>query len=110
MDDVSKALELARNEKIVGKSLDAKVEIFADAETQAFLEGFDELDKLIIVSKAEVKPADKFDGGFEGATVNVKVSAAEGEKCERCWIHSDSVGKSAAHPTLCHRCAQVLEN
>ena len=110
LDDVSKALELARNEKIVGKSLDAKVEIFADAETQAFLEGFDELDKLIIVSKAEVKPADKFDGGFEGATVNVKVSAAEGEKCERCWIHSDSVGKSAAHPTLCHRCAQVLEN
>jgi len=41
--------------------------------------------------------------------LKVSVKAAEGTKCERCWIYSDSVGKDSEHPTLCHRCVEVLK-
>ena len=38
----------------------------------------------------------KRQGDLEGLTI--KVSKAEGEKCERCWMFSDTVGKNADHP------------
>ena len=40
--------------------------------------------------------------------VRVLVSQAKGEKCERCWMHSPTVGADADHPTLCARCAAVV--
>ena len=49
----------------------------------------------------------KRQGDLEGLTI--KVSKAEGEKCERCWMFSDTVGKNADHPTICERCAHVIE-
>ena len=39
----------------------------------------------------------------------VKVTSADGEKCERCWVYSPSVGEDAGHPTLCSRCAAIME-
>ena len=41
--------------------------------------------------------------------LKVAVKAAEGHKCERCWIYSDTVGKDAEHPTLCARCAEAVK-
>ena len=41
--------------------------------------------------------------------ITVKVSVAEGEKCERCWMKTATVGSHPAHPTLCARCAETLE-
>ena len=40
--------------------------------------------------------------------IKVAVSVAGGDECERCWIHSETVGKNSEHPTLCARCASVL--
>ncbi len=110
--DVSKALETARASKIIGKSLGAKVEIFADGSYYELLKEMEkDLITYFIVSGVEVKAlADAPDGIDAGETgIKVAVSVAEGEECERCWIHSDTVGKDSAHPTLCARCAGVLK-
>ena len=106
--DVSKALELARNEKVIGKSLDASITIYADSETKKFLQSTeDSLETLFIVS--HVTLADGEGEGFKGESgITVSASPAEGAKCERCWIHDETVGTCAAHPTLCKRCADVI--
>ncbi|MDF2923993.1 MAG: isoleucyl-tRNA synthetase [Paenibacillaceae bacterium] len=110
-DEVNKALEEARNKKIIGNSLGAKVELYPDAGTEELLKGFPELDQLFIVSAAhlhgqeEEAPADA--AVLKG--LKVSVEQAEGEKCERCWIVTPEVGTVEKHATLCCRCADVVE-
>ena len=41
--------------------------------------------------------------------LGIKVEVAPGEKCERCWMYSEEVGCDEKHPTLCHRCADVMK-
>ena len=108
-DDVKKALENARNEKVIGSSLDAKVTLFADGETLDFVKGVEDiLPAVFIVSQVEIKEGEgAYKGDVEG--LSVSVAKAEGEKCERCWIYSDTVGSDSEHPTLCSRCAGVLK-
>ena len=100
---IAKELEEARQAKTIGHSLDAAVIITPDKEAYDILSTLeDDLARLLIVSKATLEqPADT-----EG--LQVKVSQAEGCKCARCWMYSDTVGKDAAHPELCQRCAEVL--
>lgn len=99
-NDVSKALEDARTKKVIGHSLGAQVTITAGGEKYEFLKSFgEELKTLFIVSGVEL---------CEGED-SIAVSPSKGEKCERCWMISDSVGKSSAHPTLCARCAKTVE-
>ena len=107
--EITKVLEVARRNKMIGNSLDAKVELHATGETLAALKTVEnELATLLIVSQASIVE-DNAEGeatGLEDLKVVVKV--AEGQKCERCWIYSDEVGKDAEHPTLCPRCAKVI--
>ncbi len=111
--DVSKALEMARNEKVIGHSLNANVELYATGELYTFLKSIeDELSTIFIVSKASIEEGDIADATFVGEEypeLKVKVSQAPGEKCERCWMYSETVGENNAHPTLCSRCASVIE-
>ncbi len=106
--DVQKALELARNEKKIGKSLEAKVILGAEGELLSFLESVKaELPEIFITSAVEVTcEPQSFAGDVEGLTVSVEV--AEGEKCERCWKFSTTVGCDENHPHLCKHCADVL--
>ena len=70
-----------------------------------------ELLPVLIVSAVEVQEGGT--GTFTDVVLpdfSVTVEHAEGEKCARCWMYSDTVGKNAAHPDLCERCAQVLES
>lgn len=109
-DDVLKSLEEARKAKLIGNSLSAAVHLYPDQETQQFLNGFDRLDLLFIVSAVHVHVAGAAvpDGAhaYKGMSVNIEV--AEGEKCERCWIVTPEVGHNETHPTLCKRCSEVL--
>lgn len=111
--DVSKALELARTNKLIGHSLNAKVTIYADDKNYDFIKGIeDELVTIFIISDAELKrfeeaPSDTFAGEVVQG-IKIEVSQASGEKCERCWMFSESVGKQAEHPSLCSRCASVV--
>ncbi len=108
--DVSKALELARNEKRIGHSLEARVRIAAPAEIKDLLQTYEkELATLFIVSQVEL--ADALPDGVAGEYVPglaVAVAPAAGEKCERCWTYATSVGQWDAHPSVCHRCREAL--
>lgn len=109
--DVQKALEEARNAKVIGHSLGAEVEIFAEGANYAFLKENEQLLKtLLIVSAVKVTEGEGGSYKGEGFKASYTVAAASGKKCERCWMFSDSVGKNEAHPTLCSRCASVIED
>ncbi len=109
----SKAMEEARNKKVIGHSLGAWVTIYASQEWLDLLQKTEQLDKILIVSRADVKTeAEKTDDAIaldEVSGIWVQVQAAEGQKCERCWIIDLSVGADAQHSSLCQRCAQVVE-
>ncbi|MDA8428714.1 MAG: isoleucine--tRNA ligase [Geobacteraceae bacterium] len=109
--DVSKALELARVAKTVGHPLDARVTIAAPSELLGFLREYEsELPSIFIVSKVEL--ADGISGdGWESeniAGLKVQVTAAPGDKCERCWCYSEELGSEAAHPTICPKCTAAV--
>lgn len=106
--DVQKALELARNEKKIGKSLEAKIILGADGELYDFLDSVKaSLPEIFITSGVEVtREKQDFEGDVDSLTVSV--APADGEKCERCWKFSATVGESAEHPHLCAHCAAVL--
>ncbi|MEW4283806.1 isoleucine--tRNA ligase [Priestia koreensis] len=111
-DNVLKALETARNEKVIGKSLTAHVSLYANEETKALLESISEdFKQLFIVSGFElggdIADAPESAQTFDGAAI--VVTAAEGETCDRCWIVTPTVGQDSDHPTLCARCAQVVK-
>ena len=107
--DVNKALELARGEKRIGKSLEANVTLYSTDDTLfAALEGID-LAALCIVSKAETVSGTG--EGFTGETcpgLTVAVSPATAPKCPRCWMHHESIGTPGGHEELCPRCAAVV--
>ncbi len=107
-DDVKKALEIARNEKVCGKSLEAALVLNCSDELYDFAKPLeDSFAEMFIVSKVTVEKGDKgFKGDIEGLAV--EVIKAEGEKCERCWVISKNVGENKEHPTLCKRCCDIL--
>lgn len=101
-DMVKKEIEGAVKEKLVKTSLEASVTLSAKGEEYDFISSvLDELAAAFIVSKVELN--EDTDGELK-----VTVSKAQGEKCERCWAYSDTVGTSSEHPTLCARCAAVI--
>jgi isoleucyl-tRNA synthetase len=109
--DVLKALELTRAEKVIGHSLDAAVAIEAPTEIAPFLKEFEQqLKTICIVSRLEV--VDAIDGnGYEGTSVpglKIAVTAAPGEKCERCWCYDEEIGADSNHPTICPRCVTAV--
>ncbi|MBQ9982200.1 MAG: isoleucine--tRNA ligase [Oscillospiraceae bacterium] len=113
---VNKALEIKRNEKVIGKSLEASVKLYCGSNFETVNAMVSELAEIFIVSKVEVF-ADgngEFDAQTLGASgqasdITVTVEKATGEKCERCWTYSETVGKCAEHATLCARCAAVVK-
>ena len=109
-DDVNKALESARGEKIIGKSLEAKVILHAEGELYEFLTSLTEnLKEIFIVSDVEIVNDGNGDNKLEVENLSVSVSKAEGQKCERCWMYSDTVGSDPEDPHICARCAAVLK-
>ena len=111
-DEVLKALEEARNAKVIGKSLEAKLSVYADSDVVALLNDSNvDFAQLSIVSQFVV--AGTKEQAPENALVLDKtaivVEKADGEKCERCWTISETVGSNEKHLTLCTRCAEVVE-
>ncbi|BBO66177.1 isoleucine--tRNA ligase [Desulfosarcina alkanivorans] len=109
--EVTKALEKARAEKVIGHSLDSAVTVGLSDDLFAVLSPFQEdLRSILIVSRAAMT-AGEIPGAYAGQETEgvwVKVEPAGGEKCQRCWVYDDSVGKIADHPTICSRCSGAL--
>jgi len=106
---VTKALEEARVAKVIGHSLGASVTIYASEEWIKLLESTPDPARFFIVSAVQIAAADGFDGTVKLEHVDgigVKVQAAAGEKCERCWIIEEMpAGDEIA---LCQRCSDVV--
>ena len=117
-DGVNAALEAARNEKKIGKSLEAHVTVVTREEKPPvdlshLQKHFDAqwwADFFIVSGVDFVTDPALYDQAADTQLngVRVAVSEARGEKCARCWMHSPTVGADADHPTLCARCAAVV--
>ncbi len=104
---VSKKLEEARAQKIIGHSLNAKVILYAEGNLYNFIkDNLKLLQSVFIISGLEVEE-NKMDAEVK---LRVEIEQAEGEKCERCWMYSTTVGEDKENPTICHRCSEVLKN
>jgi isoleucyl-tRNA synthetase len=101
--DVLKSLEAARNEKLIGAPLEARVRLSANGDLYPLLERYaGELPALFIVSQVDLENS-------AGADLGVRVERAEGAKCERCWKYTTDVGSDARFPTICGACAGAVD-
>lgn len=109
--EVTRSLETARRDKLIGNSLEAMVELYAAGELYDFLSGAAaDLPALFIVSGVHLQP-ESGQGVPVSETVpglGVVIKRAPGKKCERCWMYHPAVGQDAGHPTLCPRCAAAV--
>jgi isoleucyl-tRNA synthetase len=110
--EVAKAIESARQNKVLGHSLDAAVAVAASATLRPLLEKHvEDLRALLIVSDLRIVEEREIGEPFRSAEIPgllVGVSRAKGEKCGRCWNFSGTVGANAEHPALCARCLANL--
>jgi isoleucyl-tRNA synthetase len=96
-------LEKARQDKTIGKALDARLAIAGKADLLVeALANSDTLRELLNVSQLTVAPSD-------ASELQIAVNKADGRKCERCWHWETDLGANAAHPTICGRCVQAIE-
>jgi isoleucyl-tRNA synthetase len=105
-EQVLKSLEEARNQKLIGGSLQAQVKLTASDALLPVLERHrDQLRYLFIVSDVTLERSPSGNGT---SGLSVEISRAAGEKCERCWNYSTHVGEDPVYPTVCERCSEVL--
>ena len=106
-DEVLKALEEARNQKLIGTGLEAQVTLAtADPVYSLLKRNEGQLRYLFIVSAVSLVQGS---GNGSGGGVHVEVKKADGIKCERCWNYSTHVGEDKNYPTVCERCSAVLK-
>jgi isoleucyl-tRNA synthetase len=126
-DEVNKAIEMKRQERFLGNSLEANVILYVEegGRLQALLRDYsDFLTALFIVSCAEMRTGTVPEGAYKGEVsfeaesgadqvqreaVFILVERAPGKKCERCWNWSEAVGTFSDAPELCHRCYTTLK-
>ena len=102
-EKVLKEIEMAREKKLVGNSLEARLTLHVDADQFVLLKKYKrELSNLFIVSEVELK-------SVSDKEMIVDVEKAVGEKCQRCWNFSSYVGTSQPFPLFCKRCEDVVE-
>jgi len=122
--EINKVMERGRNDKAIGSSLDGKVLLYvSDPELRQWLAAFnlvdsstgnqvDELRYFFLASAVElvdrVVEIEKLEYKSQSEMVSVGVVKADGEKCDRCWNYSPSVGSFPEHPTICDRCYEVV--
>lgn len=112
-DVINAALENARNQKMIGKSLEAKVSLYVDnQDIFAYIKANESLFRQVFIVSDLTFPDIKHDEDEATSSdhISVVVRQAQGEKCQRCWNVLRSVGKHETHPTLCERCIDVVDS
>ncbi|WEV42888.1 isoleucine--tRNA ligase [Lactobacillus sp. ESL0684] len=109
-DDVLKALELARDQKLIGKSFEAAVTIYPTKETRAVLDTLDaNFRQILIVSKLTIADGDAPADAEKLPNAAIKVEKATGEVCPRCRMVRSDIGVDQSLPMLCGRCATIVK-
>ncbi|MBP2057798.1 isoleucyl-tRNA synthetase [Lactobacillus colini] len=107
--DVLKALENARNEKIIGKSFEAHVTIYPTEEVKNLIDKLNaNIRQILIVSELTISDNQAPENAEKFASGAIVVKHAEGEVCPRCRRTTTDVGADARFPELCKRCAQIV--
>jgi isoleucyl-tRNA synthetase len=109
--EITKALEGARRDKIIGHPLEAKVMVKATGSLAEFLADKWETLKMISIVSELVKTEELAAETYVSEALpelHISVLPAAGGKCERCWLRSDTVGQEDDHPELCSRCTSVV--
>lgn len=102
-EKVLKELEIAREEELIGNSLEAKVVLRVPSSQQELLKKYkQELPSFFIVSAVELQSQ-------TDEELKAEISKASGAKCQRCWNFSPYVGKSSEYPHFCKRCEEVVK-
>ena len=109
--EITRALEIARRDKVIGHPLEAQVQVAVTGQLADFLaDKWETLQMISIVS--DLKHVDSLaDSAFASELLpelKVAVAPATGSKCERCWLRSETVGNDQDHPQLCSRCTSVV--
>jgi len=108
---INAALELARQEKIIGSSLEAKIVIYVqDSKYNSLLESID-IEEISIVSKVEIIKGNIIESAYTEDNVEglgVLVATASGKKCARCWKIDEEIDNSLEDP-LCNRCLEIVK-
>ena len=109
--EIAKAMEMARQEKVIGHPLDARVSVIPPKELEALIkEEARNLKESLIISQLIVG-AEEGGRAFESKEIpglKVYVVPAKGKKCERCWNFSEKVGENKEHPVICERCVEAI--
>lgn len=109
-NDVLKALEDARNKKLIGKSFEAAVTIYPDKETKAMLDDLDaDFRQILIVSKLTIADGEAPEDAEKLNNASIVVEHAKGEVCPRCRMIRTDIGEDPKLPKLCGRCAKIVE-
>ena len=95
---IGQAIERARQEKVIGNTLEARVVLNSDSDVTEKIPR-DELEEFFILSDLTIQQAKE---------ASASVTKTPYEKCARCWRHRPAVGSSKAHPDLCDRCESVV--
>ena len=105
-----KALEEARNEKVIGKSLEAHLTIYPNAEVKELLEGLNtNLAQLLIVSALTIAEGDAPESAVSFEGVAFTVERAEGDVCDRCRRIDSTTKERSYNATICDHCASIVE-
>jgi len=109
--EVNKALELARAEKLIGHPLDARVTLGSKENLKDVLTADEGINRIFIISELIIKDYEEISDGFESENMPLKIfiEQAPYEKCERCWVRSDSIGEDEEHPGICSRCVSQVK-
>jgi isoleucyl-tRNA synthetase len=111
--EISKVIETARQGKVIGHSLDVAVDLSVSPQLLAELQGHEEdMRSLLIVSQFQFVDKEQLINPSESDAILgllISVSKAKGQKCNRCWIYSPTVGENTEHPTICGRCAETVQ-
>ncbi len=108
---VTGALEIARRDKVIGASLEARPVLFVGPEDESLLSGLDMGEIAItsgVVVSTHAPPKDAFRLP-DVADAAVAFHHAEGDKCARCWMILPEVGRHTHFPDLCNRCADAVD-
>lgn len=115
-DDVLKALEVARNEKLIGKSMEAKVTVYPNEQVRALLTALNaNLPQLLIISPdfftvSEEGPASAPEAAQKFEDVAILVECAEGHVCDRCRQVKAKLSDHEHLEHVCEHCAEVIES
>lgn len=111
---VTRALEKSRQSGVIGHPLDASVTLHAKDGIYGVISGKeDQLKEIFIVSEVKVEPSsggaasESEDESLPG--LDVKVSKARGEKCQRCWNYNENIGQTDEYPGICPRCTSIMK-